>query len=34
MMQRDQNFKIGIGGSILETDKGLIVMGKYSLWGI
>jgi hypothetical protein len=28
MMQRDKNFKIGVGGSILEPDKGLIVMEK------
>jgi hypothetical protein len=26
MMQRDTNFKIGVGGSILEPDKSLIVM--------
>ena len=26
MMQRDKTVKIGVGGSILEPDKGLIVM--------
>jgi hypothetical protein len=25
-MQRDKDIKIGVGGSILEPDKGLIVM--------